>query len=611
MSRIFTTLFLMSFAIVRAQTPLTLVSADMPVPPFNNRVFTDNALPAGFNIGQSGANRVWNYATLQPRTSDTVLVQTLSAAQQTAFPSGDARTTLDNINYLVSNTTPTVLEYVGVDGNLQGITATVPFSPTSKQLQFPCTYNVNFSGTTGLQVEFPGSQVGQPVDRVRVTITTNYSDTIDGWGKLVTPTGAYKALRKVRKETTTTRVEIKLLSFSPWSNAPGYPQTATTTAHSWLARETKGPVLTLGYDSLRNINSATYSTIPPAVPTPNFGWASGGGGLIIFTDSTDGYPDRYSWNFGDGDTSNQRNPNHVYAANGTYNVCLTVFNVSGSAQICKQVTVSGIVPANSPPVAFDDTASVTQPNTVSIAVLANDVDPDANPLTLSAVTNGANGSATISGSNIVYDPNNAFTGVDSFQYTVCDNGSPQGCDTAWVRVTVYPEPIQPVADFSFTQSDCNGGEFINTSADAASVSWSFVDLNGTEPDATFTTDTVAYDAVQNRELEVCITATNAFGTDTYCDTVVLLCSGIQIQDASNLRIFPNPASDLLFVQADAVTGSSTSFRIFDLNGRSVLEGDLNQSRSTVSVAGLSPGMYMFKINSSENTSAGIRFCIRR
>ncbi len=39
----------------------------------------------------------------------------------------------------------------------------------------------------------------------------------------------------------------------------------------------------------------------------------------------------------------------------------------------------------------------------------------------------------------VYTPPAGFTGDDSFEYTICDNGNPALCDTAIVVITVTPD----------------------------------------------------------------------------------------------------------------------------------------------------------------------------
>ena len=61
--------------------------------------------------------------------------------------------------------------------------------------------------------------------------------------------------------------------------------------------------------------------------------------VINFTESSL-YGTSYLWNFGDGQTSIQLNPSHIYAANGTYTVTLIVTNPCGSDTITKPVDIS-------------------------------------------------------------------------------------------------------------------------------------------------------------------------------------------------------------------------------------------------------------------------------
>jgi PKD repeat protein len=50
---------------------------------------------------------------------------------------------------------------------------------------------------------------------------------------------------------------------------------------------------------------------------------------IKFVNTSSGYASSYLWNFGDGNTSTQMNPNKGYAAIGNYNVSLTVSDTNG------------------------------------------------------------------------------------------------------------------------------------------------------------------------------------------------------------------------------------------------------------------------------------------
>jgi hypothetical protein len=98
---------------------------------------------------------------------------------------------------------------------------------------------------------------------------------------------------------------------------------------------------------------------------------------------------------------------------------------------------------NQAPVAVDDSASTVVDTPISIAVLANDSDPDGDLLTIVGVTTPANGTAVISGTLVVYTPALGYTGNDAFEYTISDGLG--GTDTATVAVEVRAGNQPPVA----------------------------------------------------------------------------------------------------------------------------------------------------------------------
>jgi hypothetical protein len=104
---------------------------------------------------------------------------------------------------------------------------------------------------------------------------------------------------------------------------------------------------------------------------------------------------------------------------------------------------------NHPPIARNDSANATTHSPVTIAVLANDSDPDGDPISVSSVTQPANGSVVINGSGpnntVTYTSNTGFTGTDGFSYTVSDGKG--GTASAQVTVTVTAAPNNtPVAN---------------------------------------------------------------------------------------------------------------------------------------------------------------------
>lgn len=116
---------------------------------------------------------------------------------------------------------------------------------------------------------------------------------------------------------------------------------------------------------------AAFSAVPDSVNVPNPNPLS----YTFYDNST--FPGatitNWLWNFGDGTTSTQQNPQHVYQAQGNYNVCLTVVGVtpnglSCTAQFCDSIANNGgggqqgcnaLVPDF---IAFPDTANAGNAN---------------------------------------------------------------------------------------------------------------------------------------------------------------------------------------------------------------------------------------------------------
>lgn len=122
---------------------------------------------------------------------------------------------------------------------------------------------------------------------------------------------------------------------------------------------------------------------------------------------------------------------------------------------------------NRAPVAVADEAMTTEGTTVDIDVLANDVDPDGDPLTVTGASAPANGTATVAadGQSVTYAPNDGFAGTDQFVYTVEDGRG--GVATAAVTVTVQEACVPPTIDDSDAAVAYDGGWGLEESPDAS------------------------------------------------------------------------------------------------------------------------------------------------
>src|SRR5436305_2241328 len=99
----------------------------------------------------------------------------------------------------------------------------------------------------------------------------------------------------------------------------------------------------------------------PDAPVANF-TVSVNGLQALFTDASTGAPASWHWQFGDGSAdSTDKNPQHVYAAAGTYVATLTVSNLGGQSNKSQFVSVSA---GSAPVAAFYFTVNGNQVNFV-------------------------------------------------------------------------------------------------------------------------------------------------------------------------------------------------------------------------------------------------------
>jgi large repetitive protein len=113
------------------------------------------------------------------------------------------------------------------------------------------------------------------------------------------------------------------------------------------------------------------------------------------------------------------------------------------------VTVNRV---NDAPNAVDDTATTDEDSPVNINVKANDADLEEDSITVTGVSDASNGTATINPDDTVrYAPDANYSGEDSFEYRVCDDGRTDGaddpkCDTSTVILAVAAVNDAPVAN---------------------------------------------------------------------------------------------------------------------------------------------------------------------
>ena len=118
------------------------------------------------------------------------------------------------------------------------------------------------------------------------------------------------------------------------------------------------------------------------------------------------------------------------------------YRIQDAAGATAEAIVDLLVDA--PPLAVDDTALTAAATPVVVPVLANDLDPEGQPLTVVAVAAPGHGTVEIPGDGTLrYTPQHGFAGSDSFTYSVAD---PHGATaSAMVTVGVSDPNRRPVA----------------------------------------------------------------------------------------------------------------------------------------------------------------------
>jgi len=111
---------------------------------------------------------------------------------------------------------------------------------------------------------------------------------------------------------------------------------------------------------------------------------------------------------------------------------------------------------NRPPVANNDSATTTPNTPVTVNVLANDSDPDNDPLTVTGVATPAHGTAVVNPDNtITYTSATDYAGPDSFTYAITDGKG--GTASATVSIAVSSATPNLIGNPGF-ESDTSGWE---------------------------------------------------------------------------------------------------------------------------------------------------------
>lgn len=132
--------------------------------------------------------------------------------------------------------------------------------------------------------------------------------------------------------------------YTVWNFGNSIVDSTQNPTHIFQGPGTYTVCLTIGDSSGCESTSCQQVVVGPVSCSANFSFAPDTVDLqtIHFTDLTLGNTTGWIWDFGDGDSVYTMHASHTYATNGTYNVCLTVFDSASNCvdTHCKTVEIS-------------------------------------------------------------------------------------------------------------------------------------------------------------------------------------------------------------------------------------------------------------------------------
>ncbi len=243
--------------------------------------------------------------------------------------------------------------------------------------------------------------------------------------------------------------------------------------------------------------------------------------------------------------------------------------------------------SSGPPVAQDDELNTAEGTAGSTNVLANDSDPDSDPLSIENWTDGTHGSVSCSGTDCVYIPNDPdYSGPDAFTYTVSDGQG--GTDDGDVAVEVVPTNEEPSAvDDALTLAE--------DTSDSVDVFANDTDDDG-DPLAVETLEPTADNGTVSCTVGGICTYTpepNFEGFDTFSYTIT---DGQGGTDTANVEVtvtplndVPNAVNDSLVTSEDQMGSLNVRTNDVDIDGDTLLVTTLTPAASHGTVACLGGG----------------------
>lgn len=357
-----------------------------------------------------------------------------------------------------------------------------------------------------------------------------------------------------------------------WDFGDGSPLVyALNPNHTYAAAGTYTICLLLYNQGSLCDTSCQTITIGGAGCLASFQLNQSGATVQVSDQSTGDYDSRY-FDMGDGiGFFTTATAQHTYTADGTYEVCLTIYNASGGGctdQVCQTVVV-------------DQGGGGGGGCQASFTAETNALD-----LSLTNTSTGDFFVATYNygDGNFGIDPSHTYAAAGS--YEVCLTIIGLGClDESCQTIEVSADDCEPSFTWSFNEQ--NGFQFTNTTTvgNYGGLLWDFGDGN------TSTFENPLYYYNQSGVFSVCLTALDGgVSCGQHCEEVNVFPLGVEHLKGAALSVFPNPTQGLFGVNSSRWP---VVYSLLDASGRLVQHGALHYQYQKVSAPA---GLYYLQLN---------------
>jgi PKD repeat protein len=332
----------------------------------------------------------------------------------------------------------------------------------------------------------------------------------------------------------------------------------------------------------------TFTTNPCPGLSVAFGYSSNFFNLA-FTSAPTQNADSLHWTFGDGNSSSQANPSHIYPAAGQYVVGLTAFSICDSVktftdtiQVCDTL--------------FSDFTFTTVGDSVNVAYTGS-----SGAINYHWFFDGKKDTTPVSTGHRFGSPGPKIIVLNVFN--ACGDSA-----TLSKQVTVCNLP-QAIWSYNVLNPSGSGLDIqfdATASLNAQNYFWDFGDGNSTSGSATpihtYTTPSLAY-LVTLRVTNACAEA------DTFSSTLLDLSQGEEDAFLSQISFYPNPVKNILILEN--TSQSTLSLNIMTSAGQSVFQKKLGPGTREISLSHLPAGLYLIRYSLGNSRATGtVRLTVR-